>query len=175
MKTYICRISAVFLAVTVGVGTQSCNSSSAAESDGAVEAVPVEILKEDDQPSSGTEGSKQITFIRSEGKFMEKWFLYTNDPLPTVDFSEQAVVLYDLGERDANPCSKPTHISSVAGSLINKSTTRIETDLFTTCVDSGISCLQEIVPHRPYMFLIFDRMDQGEITVSESLEFQVCI
>ena len=140
-------------------------------------ALTVTTLVEGDQPLLGNDGTKQIRLINNEVDFASAWFNYTNEELPTIDFNQNSVFLYDRGALDLNNCFSKPFLDSVTAFEINSVSSAISMNYRRPCPPVGVSCPAIVEVGRPFLIVSINKSIGtfgSEIFISENVDIEVC-
>lgn len=130
------------------------------------------ILSSGEQPASGVFGPKQFNVIDSEEALLEKWYNYSDDALPAIDFEKQSVVLWDRGRMNLNNCRTLPVLKGAEVSQIQDKLTVATVKLTQYCQNVEIACTEEYTEGSPYMLLSVPKAQ--EIIFQEALTVVSC-
>jgi len=173
------RCYRLLLHISIFLGAlQGCDSDTQTEqifNNGDTIPIEITMLNSGEQPLKGNVGIKKMAIIDNETDFVSLWYDYTNDNIPTINFQDDIVVLYDMGgERNADTtCGNTVSLSNLSAEQIDKSVSLINMNLFKDCpLPPDIACLAVFISSRPYIFASIPR--NSEVLLSEKITFEKC-
>ncbi|MBD3646257.1 MAG: hypothetical protein HUJ31_02135, partial [Pseudomonadales bacterium] len=161
-----------WLIVVLVILTDGCNDKDTDRDQVPVEVLPVTTLVQGDQPTLGNEGPRELRVIRDEDAFANAWFDYTPNELPSIDFQENVVVLYDRGSTETNQCSWTPQFKRVSAELFDESILVVTVHLEQHC--EQVKCLAYSSPGSPFLFVSVPKSYAYDVLVSLAIDIPEC-
>jgi 6-phosphogluconolactonase (cycloisomerase 2 family) len=132
------RLVNLFALIGLVILLSGCLSDSRADA-----SVGFEIAVVGDSPDNGVLGNRKIEFINNQISYDEAVSRYSSEPTELIDFTQNQVVLLDMGQTGGGHTIRVDSISEMDGKL----------SIYATETSPGEGCYVSLTFTSPYVFV----------------------